>query len=305
MRKFSLILLALIILQSCASQKDVQTHKDFEMTEKILLPEKIDEISGLEIYNNLFWGINDSGGEAEIYGFNPSPPAEIQKTVAISNAKNKDWEEIAMSDSLVFVGEFGNNYGNRKDLKIFYFDKNLLNNPESNFSVTADTINFFYPEQKDYNPLPHKHDFDTEAMFYFGGKIHVFTKEWQSAKTHHYTLDVLKGKQPAWLVEEYNTGFLITSADAKLIDGKLHMAFVGYTRSGKVYLLMGEADPNTPDFKFMTHGKFKKYHLGFSGNLGQVEGVKIVSDKKVWVSAERFKQKIYNSPQNITSFQLK
>lgn len=54
MRKFSLILLVLIILQSCASQKDVQTHKDFEMTEKILLPEKIDEISGLEIYNNLF-----------------------------------------------------------------------------------------------------------------------------------------------------------------------------------------------------------------------------------------------------------
>lgn len=27
----------------------------------------------------IFLGINDSGGEAEIYGFNPSTPAEIQK----------------------------------------------------------------------------------------------------------------------------------------------------------------------------------------------------------------------------------
>ncbi|MRI63955.1 hypothetical protein EDM00_08140 [Ornithobacterium rhinotracheale] len=303
MKRINLILLLSIILQSCATQKE--SHKDFSMVEKILLPEKIDEISGLEIQDSLFWGFNDSGGDAKIYAFNPSQPAKIHKTVEISNAKNKDWEDIAIGDSLVFIGDFGNNYGNRKDLRIYYFNKEILNSPAPNASVVADTINFFYPEQKNYNPKPHKHDFDTEAMFYFGGKIHVFTKEWVSAKTHHYTLDVLKGKQPAWLVEEYNTGFLVTAADAKMIDGKLYITFVGYTKGGKVYLLMGEADPNTPDFKFMTHGKFKKYHLGFAGDMGQVEGVKIVSNKKVWVSAERFKQKIYNSPQNITSFQLK
>lgn len=304
MKKFNLFLLILIILQSCATQKDIKRQKDFEMTQKILLPAKIDEISGLEIYNNLFWGINDSGGKAEIYGFSPTKPVEIIKTVEISNAKNKDWEEIAMSDSLVFVADFGNNYGNRKDLKIFYFDKKLLNNDEPHVGVVADTINFFYPEQKNYNPPPHKHDFDTEAMFHFGGKIHVFTKEWKSTKTHHYTLDVLKGKQPAWLVEEYNTGFLITGADVKLINGKLWIALVGYTKGGKVYLLMGETDPNTPDFKFLTHANLKKYHLGFSGDLGQVEGVKIISPKQIWMSAERFKMKIYNAPQNITKVQL-
>uniref|UniRef100_UPI0039A4D7CA hypothetical protein n=1 Tax=Ornithobacterium rhinotracheale TaxID=28251 RepID=UPI0039A4D7CA len=303
MKRINLILLLSIILQSCATQKE--SHKDFSMVEKILLPEKIDEISGLEIQDSLFWGFNDSGGDAKIYAFNPSQPAKIHKTVEISNAKNKDWEDIAIGDSLVFIGDFGNNYGNRKDLRIYYFNKEILSSPAPNASVVADTINFFYPEQKNYNPKPHKHDFDTEAMFYFGGKIHAFTKEWQSAKTHHYTLDILKGKQPAWLVEEYHTGFLVTGADAQLIDEKLHIALVGYTKAGKVYLLKGEAAPDTPEAKFMTHGKFKKYHLGFSGDLGQVEGVKIVDKNKVWVSAERFTLKFYNSPQNITSFLLK
>ena len=312
MKNLLYIFLSSFLLSSCFNSteaaKEQQYKKasnEFTVKEKLSLPDKLDEISGLEKYGNTFLGFNDSGGKPEIYQFSNTNPSNIVKTIKIKNATNVDWEETTMSDSLIFVGDFGNNRGNRKDLKIYYFPKKVLDSNKDLVEVEADTITFFYPEQEDYTPKSHKHDFDLEAMFYYEGKLHLFTKQWKSLKTSHYTLDIIKGKQPAWLVEEFKTNFLITGADAKLINNKLNIAFVGYTKKGNVYLLKGTASPDTPQSKWLTEGEFTRYKIGFAGNVGQVEGVSIISGNEICYSAERFKRMTFNYPQNVTCIEFK
>ncbi|MBV7440619.1 hypothetical protein KRX57_04235 [Weeksellaceae bacterium TAE3-ERU29] len=312
MKNLLYIFISCFLLSSCFNSGEVareqeykKSTKNFTIKERLSLPDKLEEISGLEKYGNTFLGFNDSGGAPEVYQFTNSNPSEIIKTIKIKNAKNTDWEEIAMSDSLIFVGDFGNNRGNRKDLKIYYFPKKVLENNKDFVEAEADTITFFYPEQEDYTLKTHKHNFDLEAMFYYGGKLHLFTKQWKSLKTSHYTVDIIKGKQPAWLVEEFTTDFLITGADAKLINNELNVAFVGYTKRGTVYLLKGVVSPDIPQSKWLTDGEFTRYKIGFAGDVGQVEGVTIISENEICYSAERFKRMTFNYPQNVTCIEFK
>jgi hypothetical protein len=82
----------------------------------------------------------------------------------------------------------------RKDLTIYKVPYKKLNDPNSTQvsisekTLTGTSIPFFYPEQTDFTPknlktiLMQKHDL-------FKWKIHLFTKEWASKSTTHYTID--------------------------------------------------------------------------------------------------------------------
>src|SRR5690606_14700262 len=77
----------------------------------------LDETSGLLFYNNTFITHTDSGGKAELYEVNPTTGA-ITRTVEITNATNGDWEDIAQDSTHIYIGDIGNNSGDRTDLKI-------------------------------------------------------------------------------------------------------------------------------------------------------------------------------------------
>lgn len=300
--KYLWLMVFSIALQSCASvvvEKPLKiTRENIEQTSYTALPKELEEISGLLIDSTSFWGFNDSGGKPELYKFNPKTPNKIEKTLKLTGATNVDWESIAHSDSLVFVADFGNNNGNRKDLKIYYFPKKALSQEGEQISTAVEEIEFFFPEQTNYDKQSHNHDFDVESMFYLDGKIHLFTKEWKSQRTHHYTLDLVTGKQPAWLVESLDTGFLVTGADAKKIEGKVVTALVGYTKAGGVFAIRGEAEDEAE--KILTKGHTTKIKLGISPRLGQVEGVSIVSKNKLCYSAEKLNYMGFKHEQNIT-----
>lgn len=294
----------IISLSSCQPafllKEQTRNLSDFEYNTWIL-PEKIDEISGLEFVGDGFYGFNDSGGEAEIYQIELKDQAKITKTIRLSNAKNKDWEEMAMSEEYIFVGDFGNNRGKRDDLKIYYFPKNQLNQSAEQ-EVLVDSVDFFYPEQETFEVQAHNHDFDMEAMLFFDDKLHLFTKSWNSLKTKHYTLDVIRGKQPAWLVEEYDLDFMITGADIlKLNHQYSRLGLVGYTKYGDVYLLL-------TDFKNDAKHWFQNpktiIKLGFAGDVGQVEGISLLSKDEVCFSAEAITMEGKSKKQNITCISL-
>ena len=69
----------LFLFFSCVdAQKEKNTSKNSLESKPILiapqyfipeLPGKLKEISGLLIYDDLFWGFNDSGGKDKIYGY--------------------------------------------------------------------------------------------------------------------------------------------------------------------------------------------------------------------------------------------
>jgi len=138
-------------------------------------------------------------------------------------------------------------------------------------------------------------------MYTHNNQLHIFTKEWKSFKTHHYTLEIKEGKQAAQLIESFDAGFLVTGADAIVYDNKSIVALIGYTIDGNILLLMTEIPLHQ---KLVFQSPPIRYSLGSSLTLGQVEGIALKSDKEFCISAERFGYEQEKIMENITCFRL-
>jgi hypothetical protein len=251
-----------------------------------VLSDSLSESSGLTSFDGRLFSFNDSGNTSEIFEIKAGSPF-IEKTFQ-TDLKNIDWEAITNDYENFYVGEFGNNLGTRKDLKVYQI-------PFRNDSLIADSIKiipFFYPEQADFTPKNINNNFDAEAMIFLDGNIHLFTKEWITNTVSHYVIDKnLTENQPAQKLESYDTGFVVT--DASFFENKLYV--VGYTKNASVYLMIFEKD-ETGNLFF--NKPFKKFSLGRAYNVGQIEGI-TVTEEGIYISGERFNIKIKKVPQSL------
>ena len=118
--------------------------------ESVVLPSVLNEISALEYEKEdknvaSFWGLNDSDSQSEIYRFN-AKTGEIINTILITNAPNIDWEEISSDDQRIYIADFGNNRGNRKDLSFYYIEKKSIDYSKARQELKAEKVEFYYPE---------------------------------------------------------------------------------------------------------------------------------------------------------------
>ncbi|MEP2237179.1 MAG: hypothetical protein ABJI22_02385, partial [Maribacter sp.] len=117
---------------SLAAQENVQIVGD--------LPDDVFETSGLLYFNGNLITHNDSGNEAVLYEIDLQS-LSILRRVIISNVINIDWEAISQDDEYIYIGDFGNNVGTRKDLAVHRILKEDFLNANT---VSAETINFSY-----------------------------------------------------------------------------------------------------------------------------------------------------------------
>jgi hypothetical protein len=175
------------------------------------MPSSLPESSGLDYTGNgTFWSHNDGYGDEQIYKISSS--GSITKTIAINNAVNYDWEDVAhdAGRDYMFLGDFGNNACSRTNLHIYRIThpKNV-----SGTSVNAEVINFSYPDQVQF-PSQWM-NFDAEGFFHYNGLLYVFTKPDGNAVgyTKMYTVPDEPGTYVATLVDSFYTNDRITSAD--------------------------------------------------------------------------------------------
>jgi hypothetical protein len=136
------------------------------------LPSELSEISGLEkISDSLLIAINDGGNEPFLFVLDLS--GQIMRKIRVSNAKNIDWEALAVDENFLYIGDFGNNMNERKDLCIYRVDRNDIATLNE---VTAEKMSISYKEQKEFPPNDYERYFDAEAMTYFEGQLWIFTK---------------------------------------------------------------------------------------------------------------------------------
>lgn len=240
------------------------------------------ESSGLTFQDSKLYSFNDGGNPSALYEINPNNGALLSTSPL--PMKNKDWEAISSDGEFFYIGDFGNNAGNRKDLKIY---KVMLNG-----AVPIDTLSFSYPEQKDFLGPLHRHNFDAESLIIREDTLSVFTKEWKSLNTTRYDLVWLEA-EGLWETkkkETFSTGYLVTDAAHK--KGKLYL--VGYTKKMEVYLSVFSEDKNGNFFSSTP----KKYFLGLSSKLGQVEGI-TVDEHHLYISSERFIYRFLNAPASL------
>lgn len=186
----------------------------------------LDETSGLLFYNNKLFTFNDSGGQAEIYEINSSN-GSIVRTITINNATNVDWEDITQDATHIYIGDIGNNNGNRTDLKIYKISKSDFDDADN--IATAETISYSYANQTTFNSLPNNNNWDAEGLISFGDKLLIFTKNWVNNMVNVYSIPKISGSYSAQFVSTYNTNGLITGADISFNEDVIYLT--GYSSS--------------------------------------------------------------------------
>lgn len=288
MKKLFLAFTITIYTLSFSQQADIFKIKKYRIN---YLDEKIKETSGLSLMNGKLYTFNDSGNSPELFELDKTT-GQIINTIKI-NGKNKDWEALTNDGTNLYIGDFGNNEGTRKDLEIYKvpFENNSLKND------SIKLISFEYPEQEEFIPKYTETNFDAEAMIYLNGKFHLFTKEWSSKSTTHYTIDPeISEKQKAQKVESYKTNYIVT--DASYFNKKLYL--IGYTKKTEVFLDIFNETESGIFFKENP----KHYYLGSALSIGQIEGI-AVDETGIYISGEKFhspigggKQSLYFIPHN-------
>jgi hypothetical protein len=204
------------------------------------LPKSLNEVSGTETtYNsNLIWMLNDSGNTPKIYGLNKK--GKIKKELKLK-AKNNDWEDLTSDESgNLYIGDFGNNTNERKNLAILKINASSLKDDKK---LDVKRISFQYPDQTKFPPKKKKMHFDCEAFFYYNNYFYLFTKSRVKAnfgKTNLYRVPVESGNHVAEFIGSFNScdnsECWITSADISddgktvvLLSPKSVFVFTNYT----------------------------------------------------------------------------
>lgn len=168
------------------------------------LPNGLNETSGLQLTkDNYLLSINDSGNPEELFVLDTL--GQLIKKIQINNFKNDDWEALSLDENeRLYIGNFGNNNNNRKDLSIGVFSSDYIDKKEVSPEYT---IQFSYPDQKNFPPEEGKWKFDCEAFFATSEYIYLFTKsrvEPFDGKSYLYRISNQKGTQKAELIGVLN-----------------------------------------------------------------------------------------------------
>jgi hypothetical protein len=241
------------------------------------LPETVKETSGLLFFNNKLWTFNDSGGSAELFAIDTAT-AQVVQTINIANVTNNDWEGIALDDNYIYIGDFGNNAGVRKDLVIYRISREDIPLYE-NVSLMAEKIFFSYPDQSSFE-RSRTHNFDCEAMICAGENIFLFSKNRGDNKTKLYRLPKKPGIYVAELLETFDAKGLVTGADIN--EDENEIILTGYTN--KTYLPFVWLLFDFIDYNFFSGNKRRIDLVNLTTT--QVEGVTYLNEKQALISAE-------------------
>ena len=261
------------------------------------LAEGLKETSGLQWIGNRLFSINDSGNSAEIQEINPDTGL-ILRTIQVTNASNVDWEDLAASQEYLYIGDFGNNSGNRTDLKILRIPiVSLLNQ----IQVTAEIINFTYQDQ---NGIPNPNlPYDCEAMVFGSGKIYLFTKGTTTNESRTFVLDPVPGNQIAQKIGAFEAPGKFTGADLNP-DGK-SLIFIGYETSGFNSRAFVMVFPNPNLNSIPISPSSETFWLGSVSQTSQTEGISIFSSEKIKISGEQISVAGLTIPPRLMELDLK
>lgn len=259
-----------------------------EIPQKVCdLSKKINETSGIIYYNNFVWTFNDSGGEAEIYKID-SVTGEIVQTVRLNNAKNTDWEDIAHDEEFIYIGDFGNNRGTRKDLRIYKVRKTLIDDNKL-VKVPSEVTAFSYNDQASFTENNRSNNYDCESLVSYGDSLIIFSKNWVDGKTRMYKMPKLAGRYQLDPISSFEINGLATGADFNAEKNALIL--IGYNDK-KPFLCYFK------DFDGRQLGNHQVYKIKLSKMQGaQTEGVCWKTDDLILFSTEQtrvYMQAVYS-----------
>jgi hypothetical protein len=257
--------------------------QDYFITEKFELSDIIEETSGLIYFNNRLITHNDAGNEPKLYEID-TITSNINRIVSVTNASNVDWEDLAQDENYIYIGDIGNNNGNRTDLKVYRILKNDYLNSTS---ITADIIHYSYADQSDFTSNPHNTNWDAESLLVWEDQLFIFSKNWIDHKVNLYVLPKIPGTYTANIQSSYNLQGLATSATLT-IDNIIYL--LAYTESKTpFFVIISEIDLSVDYDLFNKSNQLKYTNILAPGN--QTEAIcyvnQSITQDHLFVSSEK------------------
>ena len=184
-------------------------------------------------------------------------------------------QDETQDEKYIYVGDFGNNMGNRRNLLIYIVDiADVLSQQE----VEAQEIHFAYPDQNSfYNGYNHNHD--AESMIAYGDSLYLFSKNWQNMRSKLYALPKEAGTYQAHLISEFDSRGTLTAA--ALSDDHHSLYLLGYNPGDGFHpFIWIIRDWQQNDFY-----SGDKVRYNFPVNL-QTEAIIMANDSTLYISAE-------------------
>lgn len=279
------------------------------------LAEQVHESSGLLLLDNRWITVNDSGNAPVLYELDTTS-LEVVREVTISNMPNTDWEALEADPTYIYIGDFGNNLGKRKDLRILRVSREDYRNKDE---IEAEVISFYYEDQVDFNGNGNS-DWDAEALIVGPDSLWIFTKQWQKKGTTIYSIPNTPGNHRAQKGPSYNVRGMVTDAAIDPRGGMWYL--LGYNGELQPFLLQV---PTGSPAKGFPHGTQRHaLTVGFVQEKGvvvkaeeavvvgvetltmkeppipigfaQAEGIAINSDGDLFITSEAFDRKFISLP---------
>jgi len=256
----------------------------------VQLPAELLETSGITHFQQGLVTHNDNSDE-NLYVIDTLNGAILQ-TFALLGTSNLDWEEITQDSVYLYVGDFGNNAGNRTDLHILRIEKSSL----LEGTPAIDTIAFAYEDQTDFTPSNQNTAFDCEAFIAGVDSLFLFTKNWDNQTTVCYSLPKIPGNYLAHRKDSSDLNGLITGAT--FVPSKKLVILSGYSSLLQpfMYLLF--------DFEGTDFFSSFQQKINLSLNFHQVEGISTTNGIDVYLTNEYFSQSFITNQQKLHKFDL-
>lgn len=246
------------------------------------LPTLARESSGLTFFNGKLITHNDSGNPPLLFELDTLTGA-ITRSVTLPS--NVDWEDVTNDGQYLYIGDFGNNLGNRTNLVVYRVSTAAFNDP-SNVVAPPEVgaIHFAYPEQSSFPGAPFQTAFDAEALFSYGQNLYIITKNWTASQSFLYQLPKTPGQFSAVLIDTLPTQGLVTAAEADSANDVLYIT-LNTPSTARLLLVtnlqqwLGGQAPATDQYNLQTTGSIQveavavrngqTYFSAETGNFGQ------------------------------------
>ncbi len=216
MKKFASLLFSLLSAWTFVSGQSITPVTVVDLSQDV------EETSGMILLNGRLVTHNDSGDGPFLYEID-STNGQVIRTVFVGNAGQSDWEDICQDSNYIYAADFGNNNGNRTNLRIYRIE---IADYLANDTVSADTIAISYSDQTTFNSNPFFTNYDAEALIAYGDSLYIFSKSWGTQRSNIYPCPKQPGTYSLVKTDSIASQGLVTGADINASTGEVWL--VGY-----------------------------------------------------------------------------
>lgn len=266
----------LVLFSSCSTS----LKEESPLAVKTILPKELKEISGITSIGDHLWVITD---KPKSRVFKLDAQGKLLQIVNVSNVEATDVEAIASDATFIYLGDVGDNMGDRVERKIIRIA--IASIPAGDeVEVNGDTIEFTFPGEAVVETKK-QNNYDCESMLSFKDSLYCFTKDREDKETRLFVIPKAPGKYAARYINTFNSEGLIT--DAALNRAGNELALIGYHKGHTypfIYLFNNFQGNN------FFSGKHQKIELADKKWDWQLEGITYGNNNNLYFSCEETKE---------------